>query len=57
MRSKKSRKPHFRLTRDAEDWAQGESLKFDTDEECQEEAERLLEECYVEERDDPNFER
>ena len=57
MRSKKSRQPHFRLTRDAEDWAQGESLKFDTDEECQEEAERLLEECYVEERDDPNFER
>lgn len=39
--------PDFDTRQDAEDWAHRKSLVFDTDEECQEECERLLKTCTV----------
>jgi len=41
----------FETTREAEEWAHGQSLTFDTDEECQRECERLLRACTIRERD------
>lgn len=41
----------FETIQDAEEWAHRESLVFDTDEECQEECERLLKTVRVRGRD------
>jgi hypothetical protein len=42
----------FEKLSDAEEWAYRTSLVFDTDEECQEECERLLKTVTVRERDE-----
>lgn len=42
----------FETLSDAEEWAHRTSLVFDTDEECQEECERLLKTVTVRERDE-----
>jgi hypothetical protein len=42
---------HFEKLSDAQEWAHRESLRFDTDEECQEECERLLKTQMVTDRD------
>lgn len=41
----------FETMREAEEWAHHESLKFDTDAECQTECERLLQTVTVRDRD------
>lgn len=45
----------FERITDAEEWAQRQSLIFDTDDECRAEAERLLEECSIRERDEQHL--
>ena len=42
----------FETLSDAQDWAHRASLVFDTDEECQEECERLLKTVTIRERDE-----
>jgi hypothetical protein len=42
----------FDRLEDAQEWAHRQSLIFDTEEECQEECERLLESVTVRERDE-----
>ena len=42
----------FDKLQDAQDWAHRTSLRFDTDEECREECERLLQTVTIRERDE-----
>jgi len=42
----------FETVQEAREWAHKQSLVFDTDEECQEEEDRLFNECSIKERDE-----